>query len=108
MLHANASPYRIGSVTVAGASGDAVKAAAESNATITLTAAADAKLTDPFNLATPNMLPATGSPALTGAAFAGDLTNAFFSSTTYRGAFGTTNWMAGWTSFSFPKGANGY
>jgi hypothetical protein len=108
VLHANAAAYRIGSVTVAGATADAVKTAAESNATITLTAAADAKLTDPFNLATPNMLPATGSPALTGAAFAGDLTNAFFSSTTYRGAFGTTNWMAGWTSFSFPKGANGY
>jgi hypothetical protein len=54
------------------------------------------------------MLPAAGSPALTGAVFAGDLTNSFFSSTTFRGAFGTTNWMAGWTSFNFPKGANGY
>ena len=108
LLHANASSYRIGTVGVAGASANAVKAKAEGSATITLTAAVDAKLTDPFNQATPNMLPATGSPALTGAAFAGDLTNAFFSSTTYRGAFGTTNWMAGWTSFSFPKGANGY
>jgi hypothetical protein len=108
LLHANTSSYRIGSVTVAGATGDAVKAKAEGSATTTLTAAVDAKLTDPFNLTTPNMLPAAGSPALTGAAFAGDLTNAFFSSTTYRGAFGTTNWMAGWTSFNFPKGANGY
>jgi hypothetical protein len=108
ILHANAATYRIGSVTVAGATDAAVKAAAESNGTTTLTAAAAAGLADPFNLNAPNMLPNAGSPALTGAAFAGDLTNAFFSSTTYRGAFGTSNWMAGWTSFSFPKGANGY
>jgi hypothetical protein len=108
ILHANAATYRIGSVTVAGATDAAVKAAAESNGTTTLTAAAAAGLADPFNLSAPNMLPNAGSPALTGAAFAGDLTNAFFSSTTYRGAFGTSNWMAGWTSFNFPKGANGY
>ena len=108
LLHANTASYRIGSVTVTGASATAVQTAAESNATVTLTAAADAKLTDPFNLTNPNLLPATGSPALTGAAFAGDLTNAFFTSTTYRGAFGTTNWMSGWTSFNFPRGANGY
>lgn len=108
LLHANASTYRIGSVTVAGATDAAVKAKAEGSATITLTAAADAKLTDPFNLTNPNMLPASGSPALTGAAFAGDLTNTFFTSTTYRGAFSTTNWMAGWTNFNFTKGANGY
>jgi hypothetical protein len=108
LLHANASTYRIGSVTVAGATDAAVKAKAEGSATITLTAAADAKLTDPFNLTSPNMLPASGSPALTGAAFAGDLTNTFFTSTTYRGAFSTTNWMAGWTNFNFTKGASGY
>lgn len=108
LLHANASTYRIGSVTVAGATDAAVKAKAEGSATVTLTAAADAKLTDPFNLTSPNMLPASGSPALTGAAFAGDLTNTFFTSTTYRGAFSTTNWMAGWTNFNFTKGASGY
>ncbi|MDP2414853.1 hypothetical protein [Daejeonella sp.] len=108
LIHANASTYRIGSVAVAGATDVAVKAKAEGSATITLAAAADAKLTDPFNLSSPNMLPASGSPALTGAAFAGDLTNTFFTSTTYRGAFSTTNWMAGWTSFNFTKGASGY
>jgi len=108
LLHANASTYRIGSVTIAGATDAAVKAKAEGSSTITLAAAADAKITDPFNLKTPNMLPASGSPALTGAAFAGDLTNTFFTSTTYRGAFGTTNWMAGWTNFDFTKGASGY
>lgn len=108
LLHANAATYRIGSVTVAGATDVAVRTRAEGSGTVTLAAAADARLTDPFNLANPNLLPAAGSPALTGAAFAGDLTNAFFSATTHRGAFSTTNWMAGWTSFGFTRGANGY
>lgn len=108
LLHAYAATYKIGSVTDAGATVDAVKTKAEASATITLAAAADAKLTDPFNLANPNLLPTAGSPALTGAAFAGDLTNTFYSATTYRGAFGTTNWMAGWTNFNFTKGASGY
>lgn len=108
LLHANADTYKIGSVTVAGALASAVKTKVEGNATITLAAAADAKLTDPFNLTNPNLLPSAGSPALTGAAFAGDLSNSFFTSTSYRGAFSTTNWMAGWTNFSFTKGANGY
>ncbi|WP_291402883.1 hypothetical protein [Daejeonella sp.] len=108
LLHANASTYRISGVAVTGSTADAVKAKAEASATITLSATADAKLTDPFNLAIPNMLPQTGSPALTGAAFAGDLSNSFFTATTYRGAFGATNWMAGWTNFNFTKGASGY
>jgi hypothetical protein len=106
LLHANATTYRFGSV-ITGINVDAIKAKAEASST-TLVAAVDAKLTDPFNLSTPNMLPATGSPALSGAAFAGDLTNSFFSATTFRGAFGTTNWMAGWTNFNFTKGASGY
>ena len=108
LLHANAATYKIGSVTVAGASDLIVKAKAEASATITLAAAADAKITDPFNLTNPNLLPQAGSPALTGAAFAGDISNSFFTATTYRGAFGTTNWMAGWTNFNLTKGANGY
>jgi hypothetical protein len=108
LLHANTAQYRIGSVTVAGATGDAVKAKAEASATLTLATTAEVKINDPFNLKAPNLLPAAGSPALTGAAFAGDLTNSHFTATTYRGAFGTTDWMAGWTSFNFTKGANGY
>ena len=47
-----------------------------------------------------NWLPKPGSPALTGASFAG--MDAFFSATTYRGAFGNTNWTSGWSSFT-PK-----
>lgn len=60
-----------------------------------------AQLTDPFTLNAPNFTPKAGSPALTGANFTG-LDNFFNSQITYRGAFGTTNWAAGWASFT-PK-----
>lgn len=70
---------------------------AGTKANVTLATAADAKLTDPFNTTTPNFLPATGSPALSAVNFAGtDLSNAFFSAVTYKGAFGTTDWTSGW------------
>lgn len=62
----------------------------------TVAASADAVgLTDPFNLANPNFVPKTGSPALGGTfkPFAG------IDNVTYRGAFGTTNWATGWTNF---------
>ena len=55
-------------------------------------------LTDPFNNAAPNLMPASGSPLLTGALFDfGALSNAFFDKVTYKGAFdGTTDWTAQW------------
>lgn len=58
-------------------------------------------LTDPFNLSNVNAMPASGSPLLTGASYtASNLSSSFFDKTgTYRGAFGTTNWMACWTNF---------
>ena len=48
-----------------------------------------------FTLTAPNALPNAGSPLLTG----GTTLPAGFEATTYRGAFGTTNWLAGWTNF---------
>jgi hypothetical protein len=58
------------------------------------------QITAPFNLTSPNFLPAAGSPLLSGAAFTNTrLTNSFFTSVTYRGAFGTTNWTANWCNF---------
>jgi len=57
-----------------------------------------AMLTAPFNFSAPNFVPAAGSPALTGASYTG--LSAFFTTGAFRGAFGTTNWMAGWTSFT--------
>mgnify|MGYP006212484265 CR=1 FL=1 len=70
--------------------------------------AASAQLANIANLNAPNFMPATGSPALTGAAFGASLPSSFFTTTTYRGAFGTTNWMAGWTKFDYTKTATGY
>lgn len=57
-----------------------------------------AMLTAPFNFSAPNFVPAAGSPALTGASYSG--LSAFFTTGTFRGAFGTNNWMQGWTSFT--------
>jgi hypothetical protein len=69
-----------------------------SNKSTILSAAADIKLTDPFNSTAPNLKPATGSAALTGALFDfGTLSDSFFDKVSYRGAFdGTTDWTSGW------------
>jgi len=66
-----------------------------------LTTAADLKITGPFSLTAPNFLPASGSPALTGAAFTNsNLSDAFFDKTaTYKGAFGTTDWTQSWCNW---------
>jgi len=59
----------------------------------------DLNLTDPFNLNAPNFLPLQGSPALIGGATPPN--DGFFDVTaTYIGAFGTKNWMQGWTKFN--------
>lgn len=59
------------------------------------------KLVSPFYSASgcADFRPGIGSPALSGASFTGDLTNAFFTTTTYRGAFAAgTNWLANWAN----------
>lgn len=54
-----------------------------------------------ISLTTPNLLPAAGSPLLSGASFTNTrLTDTFFSPTTYRGAFGTVNWTSGWCNWN--------
>jgi len=58
------------------------------------------QLTAPFSLTAPNFMPAAGSPLLTGALFTNTrLTDSFFTSVAYRGAFGSTNWTTGWCNF---------
>ena len=97
-------PYLAGNASAQTVITDAqIKAKAETDGSLTLANREDVQLTDPFNLTNPNFLPKAGSPALTGANFTG--LDAFFSVTTFRGAFGTTNWTQGWTSFS-PKSNN--
>ncbi|MGA0556876.1 IPT/TIG domain-containing protein [Larkinella sp. VNQ87] len=56
-----------------------------------------------FNLeGSPNFLPQSGSPLLTGSAtiWDGKGADAFFTKETFLGAFGTTNWTTGWTNFN--------
>ena len=67
-----------------------------------LAAATDAKLTDPFNNATPNLKPATGSPLLAGALFDfGTLSDSFFDKVSFRGALDASNdWTTGWAVWS--------
>jgi hypothetical protein len=48
-----------------------------------------------FTLTAPNFVPQSGSPLLTG----GVTLPSGFEPTTYRGAFNTTDWTAGWTNY---------
>ena len=80
-----------------------LKDKAEANGCITYTSSDAIMLESPFYSTTPNFLPKAGSPALTGASFAG--MNSYFATTTYRGAMGSTDWTAGWTNWD-PQNAN--
>ncbi len=65
-----------------------------------LTNNSDAQLTDPYNLSAPNFVPQGGSPALSGASFSNSrLQDPFFTSVSYRGAFGTSDWTKCWTEW---------
>lgn len=95
LVHASTSVYRSSNNNIATAA--QIQTKAESEGCITLATSAAAGLTSPFYSITPNFLPATGSPALTGASFTG--MNSFFTPTTFRGAMGTTNWTTGWANW---------
>lgn len=109
ILFALAAPFKLGSdVTVTGATAGAIETKALADGTVSLASSAAAGLSDGFNLAAPNFLPASGSLALTGAVFTGTISDSFFDKVAYKGAFGTTNWAAGWTSFTYVKTSTGY
>ena len=57
---------------------------------------AEAGISGAFNLDAPSFLPESGSPLLTGADFSG-LTG--FETVSFRGAFGSEDWTAGWCNF---------
>ena len=59
------------------------------------------KLTNPFDTASFNPLPLLTSAMLSGSSFTSAKLNGF-ENVNYRGAFGTTNWMDSWSSFT-PK-----
>lgn len=59
-------------------------------------------LTDPFNLTNPNPVPASNSPAATGASFSNPRLGSFFVQTTYVGAFAPNapRWDEGWANYN--------
>jgi hypothetical protein len=61
------------------------------------------KLSTGYNsLAIPRLIPQTNSPVLVGAA---KMTDSFFETVDYKGAFGTTDWTAKWANFE-PQSAD--
>ena len=61
----------------------------------------DIMAVNPYNYTNPNFLLMAGSPALTGGSFSSpNLTDPFFTPTSYRGAFdGVNDWTKCWTNF---------
>ncbi len=60
----------------------------------------DLQVANPFNLTAPNFMPNSSSPLLAGADFTnGPVSDGFFTPVSYRGAFGTDNWTAGWANW---------
>ncbi|HSC54851.1 MAG TPA: hypothetical protein VLC98_14560 [Phnomibacter sp.] len=105
LVHAVAAPFKSSSTYITAAEME-TKAIADGCAKYT--SANDIMLANPFNLNAPDFMPKAASPALAGANFIGTGWDniAFWTKTTFRGAFGTDNWTTGWTSFT-PQ-ANNY
>ena len=62
---------------------------------------AELMVADGFNLTGPNFRPNGGSPLLSGSDFSwSPLTDSFFTPVTYRGAFGSEDWTAGWANWA--------
>lgn len=95
LVHSTALPFKTANAAIA--TNTQIQTKAEAEGCIVYATSAAIQLTSPFYSTSPNFLPAVGSPALTGSSFTG--MNAFFTPTTYRGAFGTTNWTANWTNW---------
>ncbi len=64
----------------------------------TLMANSSLKVTDPWGT-TPNFLPLSNSPLLGTASFSSANLTTGFEVVTYRGAFGTSNWLSGWANY---------
>lgn len=64
----------------------------------TLTNASDILSGYPLNLESPNFLPQTGSPLLSGADFSNSNLQGL-QNVSYKGAFGSTDWTQGWCNF---------
>jgi hypothetical protein len=109
LVHATTNPYWVHlnsgtpSVNPSIITPAEMKTKAESEGCITYTNSGDIQIENTTFGSSFNPMPKTGSPALSGSSFTG--MNTFFTSTTYRGAFGTTNWLANWTELD-PQNKN--
>ncbi len=70
------------------------------------------EITNPFNLTAPNFTPTLNSDVLAGSSWdytdvANTIDNPFFDHVSYRGAFGTENWLDAWTNFDAQNTAYG-
>ncbi len=60
----------------------------------------DLQLTNPYNYDNPSFMPLAGSPLLSNSSFGSAyLSDPFFDVVSYCGAFGATDWTAGWANF---------
>ncbi len=95
LVHAETNLYRTSNASLVTAA--QIRTKAENDGCITYSNIEDIQLQSPFYSTNPNFLPKAGSPALSGASFTG--LPDFFTPTTYRGAFGATNWTSGWANW---------
>jgi hypothetical protein len=100
MLQSIATPaYTVSNAGSLGYTAAMLQAAIATGNTV-LAAATDANLTDAFNVTRPNVKPAAGSPALSGAAWTGVYGDAFFDKVSFVGAMDASNdWTSGWAAW---------
>lgn len=85
IVHAVAAPFKVGSDVTNGLTAAAVETKATADGCIKVATAADAKLTNPFNLTAPDFAPQAGSPAAVNG---------------WGAITGGNDWTKGWTNWS--------
>lgn len=97
IVHANNNLFAVAGGAESILSAAEFKSKAEADGCVSVTSIEEIKLTNPLYSLSPSLIPKDGSPALAGADFTG--LPSFFNQVTYRGAFGTEDWTAGWTNW---------
>jgi hypothetical protein len=105
IIYSVTAPFKISSVSADTLTALQMETKAIAEGCLKLNSSSEVGLNNPFNLLNPDFMPNAGSPAMSGSLFTGELSNSFFQSTNFSGAFGSTNWMSGWTYFD-PKNGN--
>ncbi len=100
LVHAITKPFFANSGTTSTFADDAALQTfltSMANGNTKLDSANQAMLTDPWSLTAPNFMPKSGSPANLGASYNG--LDGWFTPGQFVGAFGSDNWLSGWTNF---------